>query len=131
MIRRAFNNWPESHRFTPTSSKHLRKWLIVKAGYYTVHTIDLAEMPPVSAAIAISAAMKKPFGFTVPVKSKLHVLHAASISFDELPHLEACALFDAVADVIAAEIGIPIGDVLPTVAEPKPSAREQLVEAGL
>lgn len=32
MMRRAFDNWPKTHRFKPTSPEHLHGWILIETG---------------------------------------------------------------------------------------------------
>lgn len=132
MINHAFSNWPEKHDFQPFGSEHLRRWLQCKAGYHQITTIDMASMTPEAAAVATAAALiagEHPFPKTVG--TTLYVFHSQSIDFDTLPHLKACAVFDAVAEVIAAETGWTMSELLPPMSEPKPREREKLRESAL
>lgn len=121
LIKSAYHNWPETHDFTPQNEDHLRKWLQAKAGHRVVRTIDAGTMTPAQAVAAVAAAMKEagPYTFTAAVDSKLYVISSASIDFDTLPHLAACALFDEVAEIIEAETGIRCDDLI----KPAPRAK--------
>lgn len=125
LLRAAFNHWPESHRFQPSSEEHLRAWLQAKAGHRTVTTIDMASMSKAQAAkatqVAIAAATS--FVFCHAVGEQLHIVQSASIAFDKLPHLDACALFDSVADIIEIETGIRVDDMLKFTPRSKPQER--------
>lgn len=133
MIRHAFAHWPGDHDFTPSSETHLRRWLQAKAGYHLCKTVDTEGMTPEHAVAAISAAMREAgeHPFVKSAGAKLYVFHSPSIDFDTLPHLKACALFDAVAEVIAAETGRKMSEVLPPMSEPKPRQRDALREASI
>jgi hypothetical protein len=130
LIRAAHSHWPESHRFKPTSDEHMRKWLQAKAGYHVIQTIDTAGMDATQAILAVAAALKaadQP-NFPSAVGSKFHVVSSKSIDFDTLPHLAACALFDAVADTIRAETGLDPDAIMPPIRQPTTAKRELLAE---
>lgn len=131
LCRAAYFHWPEAHAFRPESEEHLRRYLQAKAGYHTVTTIDIASSTPEQAVLAVSAAMKNagPYAFVKPSETKLHVFAPKSIKFYELPHLAACALFDAVAEIIEAETGIRCDDMIKTT--PRKSAKKQAMEVAL
>lgn len=117
MLRQAYHHWPEAHHFQPANEEHLRKWLQAKSGHRKVDTIETDGMTPAQSVGVIAAAMKRagPYAFVSAVGSKLYILTSESIDFDTLPHLAACALFDDVADVIEAETGLKLEDIMPPV----------------
>ena len=119
LIRAALHHWPEAHRFQPASAEHLRHWLQAKAGWRTVVTIDTGTMTPAEAVAASVAAMKAggPFAFVEGRDARLYVITSRSVDFDTLPHLTACAVFDAVAEVIAAETGLAAEQIMPPVGQ--------------
>ena len=113
LIRAALNHWPESHAFQPQTEEHLRRYLQCKAGYHTVDTIDTADMASEHIGPALVAALHgKTHPFVKAAGTKIYIFVSKSISFDELPHLAACALFDAVAEVIEAETGQRVDEML-------------------
>lgn len=135
MIRAALHHWPEKHDFKPFGETHLRRWLQCKAGYHKVQSIDTAGMTP-EQAVSAAAAVFKTTGehtFTKAVGTRFYVFESQSIDFDTLPHLAACALFDAVADAIKAETGLDVEKIMPPVQvrSKVQTAREQLLEASL
>ncbi len=133
LVRAAHSHWPEQHRFQPTSDEHMRKWLQAKAGYHRITTIDTEGMDATSAIIAVAAALKAadPIHFPSAVGSKFHIVESKSIDFDTLPHLEACALFDAVADTIEAETGLKAADIMPPLRSATNAKREFLASVPL
>jgi hypothetical protein len=122
LIRAAHSHWPEKHRFQPITDDRLRKWLQAKAGYAVVNTIDTAAMSNSQTVAALAAAIMTadPVHFVSATQSKLHVIQSKSIDFDTLGHLGACALFDAVADVIKIETGLDADQIMPAIRERKP-----------
>lgn len=115
LIRAAYYHWPEKHpHFHPQSEEHLRKWLTAKAGHCSIRSIDTSEMTPDQAVAAISAAMREagPYAWTTSVQSVLHVRTPSSIAFDELPHKDACKLFDEIAEIIEMETGFKPDELL-------------------
>lgn len=130
LIKAAHSHWPETHRFKPMSEEHLRKWLQAKAGYATVRTVDTANMDTQSAIVAVAAmlAAADPMHFTSVTGARFHVIESKSINFDTLPHLAACALFDAVADTIRAETGLDPDKIMPPVRQAASGKREMMAE---
>lgn len=136
LIRAAFNHWPETHRFQPLTEERLRKWLQARAGHAIITSIDLAPMTKEEAVSAIAAALiaaalKDEHYFTHQKSAMFYVIRSRSIAFDELPHLAACALFDAVAEVIEAETGLKVAQIMPPISERKPSRSEVYSEVPL
>lgn len=130
LVTAAFEHWPESHRFKPTTVDHLRKWVTAKAGYHHIQTVDTFGMDATQAIVAVAAALKAadPTHFTSVVGSKFHIISSKSIDFDTLPHLAACALFDAVADTIKSETGLYVDAIMPPVRKTTTAKRELLAE---
>jgi len=138
MVRAAHSHWPEGHRFKPTGEEHLRKWLQAKAGWHIINTVDTTDMDPQSAIIAIAAEIVAagrrtgdPIHFPVAAGAKFHIVQSKSIEFNSLPHLEACAVFDAVADTIKSETGLDPDDIMPPIRKSEPAKRELLAEVPL
>lgn len=127
LIRAAKMHWPEAHRFQPASEDHLRKWLQAKAGYRDVQTIDTDNMTPAQAVAAVAAVLSTAdvHHFVHADQSRLYVITSRSIAFDALPHREACALFEAVAEVIESETGVRCDDMISTT--PRKQGREPVV----
>ena len=133
MIRAAHSHWPESHRFKPISDDRLRKWLQAKAGYAVVKTVDVSTMTRDQAVLAIAAELANadPVHFTSATVNAFYVIESKSIDFDTLPHLSACALFDAVADTIEAETGLKVAEIMPPIRERKPAKAETFASVPL
>lgn len=136
LVRAAFTHWPETHRFQPLTEERLRKWLQARAGHAIITSIDLAPMSKEEAVSAIAAALiaaalKDEHYFTHQNGGTFHVIRSKSIAFDELPHLAACALFDAVAEVIEAETGLEVAKIMPPIAERKAGKSEVYAEVPL
>ena len=130
LVKAAHSHWPETHRFQPTSAEHMRKWLQAKSGYHVIQTVDTAGMDAAQAIVAVAAelAAADPIHFTSVVGSKFHIVSSKSIDFDTLPHLSACALFDAVADTIKSETGLDADAIMPPLRKPTSAKRELLAE---
>lgn len=120
LIRAAYNHWPQKTKdedekwFYPRSEEHLRHYLQAKVGYSIIDTLDVAGMTAEHACAQIAAQVMKagPFSFQDSEGTCFFSTTSQSIDFDTLPHLKACALFDAVAELIEAETGIRVDDML-------------------
>ena len=136
MIRAAYHHWPLDHaELLPHSEDQLRHWLQCKAGYHLQITVDTAGMTATEAITAAAgaytaAARAGEHPFSKPRDGKLYVFWSKSIDFNTLPHLDACALFDAVADVIEAETGLKVEQIMPPV-QMRAKRKDKLQEAGL
>ena len=115
------------------SNDHLRKWLQAKAGHHIVKTIDTAGMEKNDAIVAIAAGLTAANDHTFPFTAdgKFYIFQSKSIAFKTLPHLAACALFDAVADTIEAETGLKVADIMPAIMERKPAKAETFASSPL
>jgi hypothetical protein len=133
LVRAAFSHWPSDHRFQPITEERLRKWLQAKAGHAVIKTVDVSAMTKTQAVIAIAAEIMRadPIHFTSATDSAFHIIESASINFDTLPHLAACALFDDVADVIEVETGLKVAQIMPPIAERKAGNVETFAEVPL
>jgi hypothetical protein len=133
MIRAAFSHWPDTHRFRPVTEERLRKWLQAKAGHAIITTIDVSAMPTGQAVIAIAAELMQadPIHFTHATQDAFYIIASKSIDFDTLPHLAACALFDDVADVIEAETGLKVAEIMPPLSARKTDRAETFAEVPL
>lgn len=65
--------------------------------------------------------------FTSVVGARFHVIESKSIDFDTLPHLAACALFDAVADTIRAETGLDPDRIMPPIRKQTVLAKRDIL----
>ena len=116
LIKAAHFHWPETHKFQPVSEDHLRKWLTAKAGHRTVQTIETAGMQTEQMVAAIAAQVTRagPWAVNVSAGTRFYSIIPDSIDFDTLPHMKACALFDAVSEIIEVETGIRCDDMIKT-----------------
>ena len=117
MIAAAFHHWPDSHEFQPSSSEHLRAWLLCKAGYRDVVTVPVeSDRPAVIklAMLAVEGALRaaRTHAFVRLHGSSLVVFTAKSISFHALPHGEFQSVNDAVQEIIEVETGITVDKLL-------------------
>jgi len=105
-----FDHWPRSHEFQPKNPEHLRYWLEVKAGHFdVVYTKQIRSVPADKLAGLLTAVLllsKDSRLFVEADADQLVVMAARSIKYSELPQREASMLFDAIGDVISAEIGL-------------------------
>jgi len=111
VLSAAFNQWPEQHEFQPSSSEHLRSWLLCKAGHYDVTTIPMDSNNPAVAKLAVlaaEAAIKAAgtYAFIRPHGHALAVFAAKSIAWDKLSQKDFWPIRQAVEDIIKAEIGV-------------------------
>lgn len=130
LIKAAYHHWPErKDLFQPGSVEHLRKWLQAKAGHRNVSTVETVGMTLDQTLAAVAAAIKAAgeHHYVEAVGSKFYVITSKSIAFDELPHLAACALFDDVAEVIEAETGLKVDQIMPPVTARRTTTERHMV----
>ena len=133
MIKAAFHHWPErKDLFQPGSIEHLRKWLQAKAGHRNVSVVDAEHMDTGQALVAVAAAIKAAgeHHYVEPLGTKFYIITSKSIAFNELKHMDACALFNDVADVIEAETGLKVEDIMPPI-QMRAKRKDRLQEAGI
>ena len=107
----AFDNWPETHPFQFASVHKLRKWLIVKAGYFKVKgRIPLDGIDPTEIVVTAHAIMQAADTDAVLALEdrEMHVLVADSIRFDKMGPKEFGDLCEAVCLVIEKETGLQV-----------------------
>lgn len=117
LVKKAFEQWPEKSEFNPEIEEHLRQWLICAAGPQWRESTTQEVPPPLrnealapfvdKLAASIAERTKRiPFPRLNTWTWKITTYTAKSIKFSEMPHLEFCALSNAVDDVIKAELGV-------------------------
>jgi hypothetical protein len=123
LVAKAFEQWPHAAEFQPESAEHLRKYLICRAGpqwrNVTEIPVPFAEDQPALtrlAATMMQQAAEAAGGYAFPRVDanggRVALYTAKSIKFAEMPHLEFCALSEAVDEVIKAELGVEPDDLL-------------------
>jgi hypothetical protein len=117
LVKKAFEHWPEAAEFQPENAEHLRKYLICRAGpqwrNVTEIPVPFAEDQPGLTRLAaqlMQQAAEAAGGYAFPRVDmnggRVALYTAKSIKFAEMPHLEFCALSEAVDEVIKAEMGV-------------------------
>jgi hypothetical protein len=110
MVRATYHHWPQSHLFRPKNEDHLRYWLEVEAGHFTVtKTIRVRKVEPKELADLLTAVLRTSEDDKIFVDADADLIvvkRANSIAYEKLLHLPACRLFDEVSDIIEAETGI-------------------------
>ena len=121
MCEAAFQHWPEAHEEQFSNAEDCRKYLTMKAGWRDIASkvtlTGIREDKAILLATAVLSGLPKNIGAR-PVlhKGQLIVWVPRSISYASMPHLELCALSDAVAEVIEAETGIKIEEMMAVAA---------------
>lgn len=112
LICAAFQQWPEDHDFEPRDHDHLRKWLLCKAGFFSVKTFELPDGDPVMMArmMEFAETLMENAGdddrFGRWRGRTLAVFQARSMAFESLGQKEFAEVRTAVEDVIKAETGL-------------------------
>lgn len=119
VMHAAFHHWPELHEHQFSTMNDLRHWLTMKAGWREeVARIPIAGMKIEQAKMIAEAAIRAAGGNAWPVahKGSLVIFKPKSIAFMKMPHLEFCALNDAVDAVIKSEMQITADELLEQMA---------------
>lgn len=115
LCRAAFFHWPEGHGVQFSSEEECRKWLTMRSGWRDVAArIPISGMNPERLKVFAEAAFKAAGAHAVPVvhKGELVIWVPRSIKFASMPHLEFCALSDAIAVTIEQETGLKAENLL-------------------
>jgi hypothetical protein len=127
MIRAAANHWPEGHTFQPrgetidAKAKHLRKFLLVKAGHRERQELPLefaADQPGLTRLIgvAIKAAMDQGGGYVeyavAPEGGAVAIYSAASMDYKTLSQAAFAPIRESVETIIESVLGVPVDDLL-------------------
>ena len=117
VIRALYMHWPERHLetgwaidFRPESEDQLRKWLQIKAGYFTITSIEVPSDDRAIIKLAMLAAegvakAAKDYILIQPNAGGLTCFTSKSISYNALGHSEFTKLAQAVEEVIVIETG--------------------------
>ncbi len=115
VVRAAYQNWPEKHEFQPSSSQHLRAWLLVKAGWLTEKTIVVgADVDEVNLARLLEGVIlaSGAFPFLEIEGHRVKVRSPKSQKFELMSHTDACWVFNAIDEVLQFEIGVSGNELL-------------------
>ena len=119
LLRAMYRHWPESSEFQPESEEHLRKWVLIKAGYREITEIpvefaDRETTRLLSFAIESAIRASGSYAFVRPDLNggRVAVFRAKSIAFGKMGQAEFNRLNDAVEEVLRAETGLEPDAVL-------------------
>jgi len=115
LVRAAFLHWPEGNPVQFSSETECRKWLQMRSGWRDIAArIPISGLNPERLKVFAEAAFKAAGAHAVPVvhKGELVIWVPRSIKYDTMPHLEFCALSDAVETTIEQETGIKVEQLL-------------------
>lgn len=98
LCQEAYSHWPDQCEFRPKSKEHLRYWLEMQAGHFTVEkTIQLQDLDPDKLEPVLTAVMRTSEDVKQFVEIDGHLLtvkRVGSIAYDALSHADACRLFN-------------------------------------
>lgn len=109
MLRRVYENWPESHDRQFASADEMRAFLLIKAKHRVLSaSIPLQGVNKDRAMMLVEAAFRAAgsYAFATPHGGNIVIFKPKSIAFAKLSHLQAVGIFQDVEDVIKAETGI-------------------------
>ena len=114
IIAVAFDQWPETAKFRPTSAEHLRAYVLIKAGHY--NSIDVpARNPEVAAAILLQLieAVKADDKFPIlwQYADFVRVYTPKSVAYSEVAQADFSKISEAVYTEIEKVLGVPIAEL--------------------
>lgn len=118
-IGKAFDNWPESHKFQPTSAEHLRAWLLIEVGHCEAIEIeaDALQMRIVKELVVfLLSGPKARWGRS---GDRLVIFRPKSLALEKCSKKEFRVISAEIDKVLKAETGIGVEEY---VAEAKRSA---------
>jgi len=108
-VSASFEHIPEDYEHQFSTVTEWRKFLEMKAGWREIGAqIELRRVSKEQAMMLAEVAIRGTGSMAFPVihKDTLVIFRPKSISFASMPHLEFCALNDAVENVIRDIIGV-------------------------
>lgn len=111
ILKPAMEQWPEGHAFQPMSAEHLRAWLLVEAGWCTTRDLEIGGPSKQHAANALRFFMDSADGhrFFAMTGKGIRERRPKSIAFNKCRESEFKAILNAIAEIVEAAIGVPIG----------------------
>ena len=113
IIKAAFQQWPDSDKFT--NENDLRKYLQLCAGHGTVVAeIPLSGINKEVARFIATQAIKAAGEYAMPVirGDNLRIIKPNSVAFDKMKHSDFCKLSDDVSAIIESSIGVKVDDLI-------------------
>jgi hypothetical protein len=124
LIESAYEHWPEAHRFQPKSAEHLRGWLLCEANHCTREILQFeyeADDQTRAKILAFGEVLFEACMRQAPrprylewTFAGLEVRTPKSISHQKCGQKRFNEVRNAVEDVIVAETGVAIDDLLPS-----------------
>jgi len=127
IIAKAYENWPETHEFQPTSAEQLRAWLQCRAGHHECTPIfveniqlfpeDKRDVAFKLVSLAVEAAVKAAlaegsYAFTRVHGDAIAVFRPRSISWSAMDQKEFGPLRDAIQEEIESALGVTCEQLL-------------------
>lgn len=114
LLRAMYTHWPETADFQPESEEHLRAWVTIKSGHYSVHSID-TNTPSVPQFVAVVQAALRAAGSYAFVQADgdaIKILKPKSIAYARLSPREFTALNERIEEVYRVETNLDPNAVL-------------------
>jgi len=105
-IEKAFDTWPEQHRFQPGDATQLRYWLEIQAGWG--HTI---EIPTPRALIRFLKEHWRDNMWAEELEEGFLVHVAKSIAYDKMKKGDFQTLVNRIDDVLQKELGVGLTEL--------------------
>jgi hypothetical protein len=115
ILASAYQNWPDGHAFQPQNAEHLRAYLICRAGpdWRNAQCTFLPEGSREELFAIIRDVLKDNLKkFPILYRDGIAVISPKSMSFSAMSQAEFGKLRDAITDVIEAEIGCTVADLM-------------------
>lgn len=118
-VAAAFANWPITHSFRPSNEEHLRAYLLVRAGHCNIIGQNLLEEGDIFRVADFTERLLSEirshggYGFVeVTGRKSIIVNYAKSINWREVDQKAFQPIAQAVFDIIEAEIGVMVEDLV-------------------
>ena len=113
LVKAAFDNWPSDAAFQPDTPLHLRKWLTCKSEWRHVLTIENPNFAKQAADVCLALLHQRGEpGWITQIGGKLAVISARSIAYSDMPHKDACRVFEYCEYIICEILKLKTGDQL-------------------
>ena len=107
LVSVAYQHWPERHYFKPSSSEHLRAWLICQKDceYREISTVVLGREPTPYELSTIQGGIDAAgaYAWAFPYSDGYLVVRPKSMAFDKMPHKKACTVM-AIIDELLCDV---------------------------
>ena len=115
LVKAAFANWPERHKFQPRTAEELRAWLLYQAGHCeVVKTVRCETVEPRNLAAVFEASFRaaRAHCFVEVQGNTVRIIAPHSTAFEKLPHMHAVTIYSLIQDFVTDIFGVPADQLL-------------------